>query len=216
MKLVQLFDQPLGRNSLLAGIVLSLFFITACTSETPELAGATPQGDLVYPCNPTDSVDFPLDAYTFETGNLDMAVDLETGSYQLSDCMCKIEGFQYVFDGVAPDCNILVITADGDTLDSTQVEISINEFGVATVLLPNPEILTDDRLTVYFVFDAEGDDPKPTLVHAGGLCIIENVVGTVAWNTQTLQTPYVLTQTDVNGNTLKKIFIPTAIGGMSY
>ena len=215
MNLEQLTKLAWGRNSLLAGIVISLFFLTACNSEALEISEATPVADMDYPCTPDDFVDFPLDAYTMQSSNLDMAVDVETGTYQLSDCMCKVEGFQYVFNGVNPDGNILLITTDGDTLDSTEVEITIDAQGVATVVLPNPEILPDDRLTVYFVFDTEGDDPKPVLVHAGGLCIIENVVGTIAGITQ-LQDPFVLEQTDVNGNTFKKIYIPASIGGMPY
>ena len=214
MKLVQLSKHAWGRNSITAGMLLSFLFLTACNSERPDLASATPQGDMVHPCNPADSVDFPLDANTIENGNQDVVTDLETGPYDLADCMCEIDGLLYIFQGVGQDCQILVIDADGNTLDSMEAEVTI-ENGIATILLPHPEELPDDRLTVSFAFDTGGDDPKPTLIHAGGLCIIENVVGTIAGTTE-MQEPFVLEKTDVNGNTIKKIYIPAAIGGMPY
>jgi hypothetical protein len=211
MKLESLFSLRLCRLSVFTVVAVSLLLTTACNSDKTEVADAILAGALVYPCNTADSVDFPLETQVPESGDMDFVTDVETGPYQLSDCLCEIEEFGFIFQDVDPDWAIIVLDSQGDTL---KIELTINQNGTAYILFPNPEDLPDEHLTMFFDFDSGGDGPSPTLVHAGGLCIIENVVGTGDW--QTFVLPYKLTHVPAPGDTSTRVFIPSRIGGVPY
>lgn len=214
MKLERLFALLLYRLSFFGVLAVSMLLVTSCNFEKAEMAEVVLATDTVTPCEPTDSVDFPLATYTFTSGDIDFATVLETGAYQSSDCLCEVEKFLFVFSDVESDWEIVILDAQGDSLDC---EIVIDSTGTAYIFLGNPEDLPDGNLTMFFDFDAGGTDPNPTLEHAGGLCIIENVVGTGTWPLN-LTDPYKLMppHSPPPRDPKVRVFIPTAIGGTPY
>lgn len=194
----------------------SLFLLSACNSETSEEAQAMFAQADSYGCYCGDSVDFPLETHLPEGAEADYEMDVETGSYSLTDCLCEIVDFGFVFSGVDPNWPVVVLDARGDTVD---FDITVDLFGTAYIVIPHPENLPDADLSVSVDFIADGEIPAPTLVHAGGLCIIENVVGTIPdpYLSQ-LQSTYILTEPPVQngGDSIRRAFVPAKMGGAPY
>ena len=214
MKLGRLFASRWYRMPAFAALAVSLFLLPSCHSETHEEVSELLIAADFNSCCPADSVDFPLEAEVVETGNSDFEMHLETGTYQLSDCLCEVQNFELTFEGVSPEWPILVLDSRGDTV---QVDITVDGSGMTTISIPQPQDLPGEFLTISIDFGMGENDERPTLVTAGGLCIIENVVGTIiGQSNQTMAIPYQLTSSPANGPTINRVFIPTSIGGPPY
>lgn len=211
MILRPLSASSLCRFSLLPFLIAAVFFGMGCNHQAAEEAEVilaqtldpTPPND----CEPGYYVEFPLETETFEAGDVEFETHVETGTYILDECKCLIESFELVFEGMDSTWTLLVLNSAENALD---FEVKYDESGRAHILIRNPENLPDGNLTVLFDFQGEGEGPGPTLVSAGGLCIVENVITGDDGTPKVL--PYKLTQSSGTGATTTRVYVSPEIG----
>lgn len=217
MKLKPCFSSYLPCAHLFSWAAVLLLLLTSCHQEfvgVDDLEVTLARNAEL--CNEDgDSVDFPLEIYTSGVDDADYAVNVETGPYQSTDCLCKIRTYQFYFTGVNPEWPITITDMDGNPV---ALDIVVDgESGKAIVTILNPELLLDQDLTVLITFGNGDGELTPTLVQAGGLCIIENVIIDQGIPLG-LQAPLILFDSSgsSNGGSMRKAYIPTSIGGAPY
>lgn len=214
MKFKPCFSSYLRRTHLFSWVAASLLLLTSChqeINEVDELELALVLANEI--CGEEgESVDFPLDVYTSGLGDADYGVNIETGPYQSTDCLCKVRNYELIFTGYNPEWTLTVTDLNGNPV---AIDLIVDEeTGRAIVTILEPGNLLDQDLSILIHVDNEDQDPDPTLVQAGGLCIVENVIINQGIPIG-LSAPFIRYAPSIN-DSIRMAYIPTSIGGAPY
>lgn len=201
-----------------------LFLIQSCTQEPvparanepqPSMLVENPTGVLISEhCNENEGtaltfsldVEEPMDD-TGAGGELPVNFDYNiflgnTPPYNLGiDCICRLSGYAFEFSDLSQVSWIIVTDDTGApvafTLNGNSIEIDPSAVGVNLFI------------------DFDPGPPTPTLVTAGGFCIVDNV--STPEEPKTLYEAYIEhTYSPITMQTTKKVYIPVSVATGVY
>lgn len=130
--------------------------------------------------------------------------ELQTPSFQLSECLCVVDKYFLVFDEL-----------DGvnyDVFNSDEIQLTVDEeFNTYptpdTIFISNIAELSDELFSIVVDFDPV----VPDLVSGGGLCVVDNFDLLNQYNARIIYTNAVLGNESLTsvGDTVKGVWIPT-------
>lgn len=227
---------PLKNHLKLFFFALLAFTFTACQTgiseamdDWPTLQFAEPTNDEESPCYGQDPQQgFELDRATVTTtpsalgdpqtvGHLELIPD---HSYSVAPlCMCWVDTYVLTFDEYPdPVYSSYTNNAGVEVFPSSVNGITYTDPNTSAVTIIGYEVtfgLTDLDEGVYFGFD-DDLDPQPSLVQAGGLCMVDNV-GAPDPNSNDRSTgPWTAIVTDRNGFTSRRYALPTTHSSGSH
>lgn len=207
----------LRRTHLFSWVAALLLLLTSCHQEINEIDEfeLAPALAEEFCGEEGESVDFPMDVSTSGLGDADYGVNIETGPYQSTDCLCKVRNYELIFTDYNPEWALTITDLNGNPVAFDLVVDE--ETGRAMVLILDPGKLLDQDLSILIHIDNEDEDQDPTLVQAGGLCIVENVIINQGIPIG-VNAPLILfdSTTTPLEDPIRMAYIPTSIGGAPY
>jgi len=124
------------------------------------------------------------------------------------NCLCRLQKFELEFTDL-PNSNLLNLYNDsGDPVPfhGPSYNLSSNTYTV---------IISADNLNMGLYISYNQTDPSPSLVTAGGLCMVDNVSGPDSVSTYWTR-PYERQYTNGEGQTTTEYFVPASTGSVTH
>ncbi len=162
---------------ILAGVISSCQ-VGTLENESVE---ATLLSDVLEPCTENSEFDFDLELRNTtpapqNSNNINPGFSIEGGTsiefyapYDYSDCACRVENYILEFDFLpALSTDLYLIDAEGEIVNSIASYNPSN--GNPWLVIDHSGISSD----IFIVID-DNQNPKPELISAGGICMIDNI-----------------------------------------
>lgn len=192
-------------------LIICLASLSGCSNQTdvPQTNSDSPIPAAAEPCGDEgDMMWFNID-HGPSADPQDYFGTLTTGPFTTDACLCRVNKYEFILEGSygLSDLNMIDMNRNNVTIDVTG-----DIHGNTIVTVPAPYNLPDAELSVYLdLLHYAAPDNVPSLLKAGGLCIVENIGGTGTNPPKNVFSPIIVHAQDVFGQPITKAYIPVSM-----
>ncbi len=211
MKLINL-SKGISRRTLGSlALIICLASLSGCLNETdvPQTNSDSPVPAAAEPCGEEgDMMWFNID-HGPSADPQDYFGTLTTGPFTTDACLCRVSKYEFILEGYHSISDLHMIDMNRNTVT---IDVATDVSGNTVVTVPAPYDLPGAELSVYLdLLHYAAPDNVPSLLKAGGLCIVESIGGTGDDPPVNVFSPIIVHGSDVFGQPTKKAYIPVSI-----